>query len=223
VGDDEVMLALDCRLDVVADQACTLARLKHRTRITIRQRALLAWFALEQLLGLVKLPHPFAQLADLLLQAIGQGLEVRGLDAVCSFQRVEVALDALLDLLLASIDLARREVAIATVDRFELAAVNGHHGLREELHLPAQNDEAAAHVANAFAVFTAEVGDGLEVRRQAACQPHEFDIALRLAFQPATGLDPVEIAVDVQLEQDRGVVPRATRGCRVCAAEAECG
>jgi len=48
-----------------------------------------------------------------------------------------------------------------------------------------------------------EVGDGLEVGRQAAGEPHQFDVALSLALQAAAGLDPVEIAVDVELRAER--------------------
>ena len=50
-----------------------------------------------------------------------------GLGAVGGVERVEVALDALFDLLLALVDLAGREVAVAAVDRLELAAVDGDH------------------------------------------------------------------------------------------------
>src|SRR5918993_444306 len=99
---------------------------------------------------------------------LGLGLELcRRLGSVGCIERVEIALDALFDLLLALLNLAGREVAIAGVDRLELAAVHGDHGLREQLELAAQLDEAAAHVADADPVMVPEVGDGLEVRRQA--------------------------------------------------------
>src|SRR4029077_5420580 len=104
------------------------------------------------------------------------------LSSVGRVERVEVALDALFDLLLALLHLAGREVAIARVDRLELAAVDGDHGLGEQLELAAQLDEAAAHVADADAVVMPEVGNGLEVGRQATSQPHQLDIALGLAL-----------------------------------------
>src|SRR5664279_1275810 len=149
-------------------------------------------------------------------------LEVCGrLGAIGCIERVEVALDALFDLLLALLHFAWREVAIAGVDRLELAAVDGDYGLREQLELAAQLDEAAAHVADADPVVVPEVGDGLEVRRQAPGQPHQFDIALGFALEPAAGLDAVEVAVDVDLEQDRRVVgrPARRRGCRAFEAQ----
>ena len=89
----------------------------------------------------------------------------------------------------------------------------------EERHLPAQDDEASARVSDALAVVVAEVGDGLEVGCQAPGEPHEFDVALRLALQPTARLDAIEVAVDVQLEQDRGVVSRATGGRWIGAFE----
>ena len=73
-----------------------------------------------------------------------------------------------MDLLLALVDLARRVVAVAAVDSLELAAVDGHQCLREELEVAAEHDEALADVADANAVVAPEVGDGLEVGRQTA-------------------------------------------------------
>jgi hypothetical protein len=81
--------------------------------------------------------HLLAQLLDLLRQPFGLGLDLRRLRAVGRLQGVEVALDALLDLTLASIDLAGREVAVAAVDRLELAAVDSSDGVRL---LPVQGD-----------------------------------------------------------------------------------
>ena len=64
----------------------------------------------------------------------------------------------------------------------------------------------AAYVADRPPVVFTEVGDGLEVRCQPTRQPHQLDIALRLALQAAAGLDTVQVAVDVDLQQHRGVV-----------------
>ena len=35
-------------------------------------------------------------------------------------------------------------------------------------------------------------------------QPHHLDVAPRLAFQPSARLYPVEVAVNVQLQQNKG-------------------
>jgi hypothetical protein len=47
------------------------------------------------------------------------------LRTIGSLQRVQIPLDALLDLLLALVDLTLGEVAIARIDCLELAAING--------------------------------------------------------------------------------------------------
>jgi hypothetical protein len=51
-------------------------------------------------------------------------------------------------------------------------------------------------------------GDGLEIWHQTPGQPHQFDVALGFSLQTSARLDAVEIAVDVDLQQDRGVVSR---------------
>ncbi len=60
----------------------------------------------------------------------------------------------------------------------------------------------------AWLLSFSEVGDGLEVRHQTPGQPHQFDVALGFSLQTSARLDAVEIAVDVDLQQDRGVVSR---------------
>ena len=57
-----------------------------------------------------------------------------------------------------------------------------------------------------MAIVFAEVGDGLVIRQQATGDPHQLDIAAGLAFQASARLHPTEIAVDVQLEEDGGMV-----------------
>ena len=49
--------------------------------------------------------------------------------------------------------------------RLELAAIDRHDGLAEQVELATQGHEPLAHIADAFPVIVAEVGDGLEVRR----------------------------------------------------------
>src|SRR5207247_8788006 len=52
-------------------------------------------------------------------------------------------------------------------------------------------------------------------------QPHQLDIALRFALQAAAGLDTVEVAVDVDLEQNRRVVGRPPCRRRLRAFKAQ--
>src|SRR6187399_11360 len=56
---------------------------------------------------------------------------------------------------------------------------------------------------------------------RAAGQPHELDVALCLALQPSTRLDPVQVPVDVDLQQDRRVVRRPAGRCRLRTFEPE--
>jgi hypothetical protein len=58
------------------------------------------------------------------------------------------------------------EVAVAIIDGFEFAAVDGDDRLGEEIEVAAKNYELAAYAANGFAVVFAKVGNGFEVRSQ---------------------------------------------------------
>ncbi|MCY1233799.1 hypothetical protein D9M72_463560 [compost metagenome] len=222
VRHDQVILRIDRRLDVVAHKSRALGLRDHRTGIGIGGRALSIRLVLQLLLGFVELAHLIAQLADLVLQSLGLGFDLCRLRAVRRFQRVEVALDALLDLLLARINLGWRDVAVPAVHCLELAAVDGHDGLGEQLELTAHADEALADIADADAVVVTKVGDGLEVRSESAGEPHQLDVALGFAFQAPAGLDTVQVAVDVELEKHRRVVRRPTGSSGVRAFEAEC-
>jgi hypothetical protein len=59
----------------------------------------------------------------------------------------------------------------------------------------------AKHRFERGAVVGAEIGDGLEVRLQRPQQPDDLDVAVAFGFQPAARPHPVEISVDVKLEQ----------------------
>ena len=118
----------------------------------------------------------------------------------------QIAADAFFQLRHALLELVVGEVLIPIVDRLELAAVDRHDRFREQIKPAAQHDEFATDVTDRLTVVPAEVGNGLEVRRQAPGQPHQLNVALGLAFQTPTGLQPVEIPVDVDLQQHRRVV-----------------
>src|SRR4029434_10779393 len=109
----------------------------------------------------------------------------------------------------------------AVVHRLELAAIDGHNRLGEQVELAAQHDELAAYLADRPPIVLAEVGDRLEVRHQASRQPHELDVALRLELQAETGLNAIKITVDVELQQHRRVVRRPARRRRINPTEAK--
>ena len=49
---------------------------------------------------------------------------------------------------------------------------------------------------------------------------HQRQVALRLALQAPTRLDPIQVAVDVELEQRRRVIGRSSSGRGIDAGEA---
>jgi hypothetical protein len=85
---------------------------------------LAVWLRLELLLDLLKVSHLLAQACDLVLQAGCLCFQLSGLRTIGGLQGVQIPLDALLDLLLALVDLTLGEVAITRIDCLELAAVN---------------------------------------------------------------------------------------------------
>ncbi len=124
-----------------------------------------------------------------------------GLLPVSRFERGHVAGDALFDLLDPKPQLGWREALVARVHRLELAAVDRDQAVGEQVQLAAQQDELAAGGLDGGTVVAAEVGDGLEVRREAPGQPDHLEVALRLTLQAPAGGHAVEIAVDVELQQ----------------------
>src|ERR1700733_13169248 len=141
--------------------------------------------------------------------------------AVGGVQLAHVARHALFDLLLAALDLALREVVVATVHSLELAAIDGNAGLCQQAHLAAQLDELGANLLDRGAIVLAEVGDGFVIRRKPPGQPHHLEIAARLTLQPPARLDPVEVAVNVELEHRRRMVRWPAGRCWINAIEPE--
>jgi hypothetical protein len=83
-----------------------------------------------------------------------------------------------------------------SVDRQQLAAV--------EAEPPAQQHKLAEHRFEGAAIVASEVRDRLEVRLEATQQPDDLDIALGFPLQPSARSDPVEVAIDVELQQITG-------------------
>src|SRR6266849_7917444 len=57
-----------------------------------------------------------------------------------------------------------------------------------------------------MAVVLAEIGDHLVIGNKASRQPHDLHIASGLALEPSARLDPVQIAVNIELQEDRGMI-----------------
>ena len=113
-----------------------------------------------------------------------------------------------------------REVAVLVVDRLDARAVHRQELAAEQVEPSAQDHELPEHGPEGGAVVASEVGDGLEVRLQAPDEPDHLDVAVRLGLQAPAGSHPVEVAVDVELQQVGRVVARPARGLRDDAGEA---
>lgn len=93
-------------------------------------------------------------------------------------------------------------------------------GRRDEV--AAKNYELPADAANGLAVVLAKVGDGFEVRSQSPGRPHQLEVALGLTLKAAAGLNPIQVAVDINLQQDRWVVGRTMRCSRINTFKPKC-
>src|SRR5205823_14358194 len=118
----------------------------------------------------------------------------------------EITGNALVNLRQTALHLGLGEVPIPRVDGFELAAVDRNARFAEQFKVAAQHHELAANLADGLAIVLAEVGYGLEVRHQPAGQPHQLDVALALPLQTPARLHPIEISIDVNLQQRRRMV-----------------
>ena len=109
------------------------------------------------------------------------------------------------------------------LDRLEFAAINGDAGLSEQAHHAAQRNETRAHLADGRAIVLAEVGNRLVIWSQTPRQPHHLDVAPSLTLKPAARLDPIEIAVNVELQHDRRMIRRSTGHLGLDAVEPKLG
>jgi len=134
---------------------------------------------------------------------------------------VQIARDALLDLRHSPLHLGAREILVPIIDRLELAAVDRDASFGEEAHRAAQHNKPAADLADGTAVVLAEIGDRLVIRNPTSRQPHHLHIASGLALEPSARLDPVQIAVNIELQEDRRMIGGSPCRFRIDPAEIE--
>ena len=206
---NQMMFGLGGNLNVVAHHAGAAATCRHRAGIRVRQRDLLIRCGKHVRLESCKPPHLLPQLLDLLFQAARLGLERLGrLLPVGSVELLQIARHALLDLRHPPLHLGPREVPVAVVHRLELAAVDRDAGLRQQAHRAAQRNKAHAHLADGTPIVLAEVGNRLVIGHKSARKPHHLDVVPSLTLQPPARLNPVEIAVNIELQQHRRMIRR---------------
>src|SRR5882762_2088399 len=221
VRHDQVVFGVHYRLHVVTDNASTLALAGHRAGVRVRQRHLPVRRGFHPGLQTLKPAHLILQRRDPLLQTHHLAGSARCFFAIHPIKLLEVLGDALLDQPHPRLHLAAGEVAVAMVDRLELTAVDRDRGLREQPPAAAQYDELAADVRDRRGILRTKVSQRLEVGRQPSDQPHQLEIALRLPLESARRLNPVQIAVQIDLEHRCWVITRPTRGLRLHALKTQ--
>jgi len=126
----------------------------------------------------------------------------------------QIARNALLELCPAPLYLRAREVPVAVVHRLELAAIDGNARCRKQTHLAAELDKARAHLADGTPIVLPEIGDRFVVGDKTAKQPHHLEVTAGLALKPPARLHPIEVAVNVKLQENRGMIGRPPRQLR---------
>ena len=218
--DDEVMFGIQRYLQVVADNSRTATTAVHRPGVWIGQRYLMIGRRFDLYGHVLQEPHLAAQARDLLADLFDPRLWNVAGPTIGTIEGRQVAFDAGLDLLDPLAHLVFCVVPIPVVYRLELAAVDCDGRLSEQTQLAAQHHKLAADRPDRGTIVPSKIGDRLEVRRQSTSQPHQFDIALGFALQAPARLNPVQIAVKVNLEHRRRKICRATGMCRRCPGKA---
>jgi hypothetical protein len=115
------------------------------------------------------------------------------------------------------------EVSLPRVDGLELAAVDRNARFAEQVKTSAHRHELTADPADGLAVVLPEVSYRFEVWHQAAGQPNQLDVALAFPFQTPARLYPIEVSVDINLQQHRRMIGRPCCRLGLNAAKAEPG
>src|SRR5207342_1285470 len=201
MSNNEMMLGVDSTLNIVPDHPAASATRGHRASIGIGQRYLLVLGLHHQSVQTVQALYLLAQRRNLLVEPGDLGLRYRFSLTIGAVELREIPGNALVNLRQTALHLGLGEVSIPRVDGLELAAVDRNTRFAEQFKAPAQHYELAADLADGLAIVLAEVGYRLEVRHQAAGQPNQLDVALAFSLQAPARLHPIEVSVDVNLQQ----------------------
>ena len=82
-------------------------------------------------------------------------------------------------------------------------------------------NELTTHSADRFTIVLAEIRNRFVVRHQPTCQPHHFDVALRLSLKASAARNTIEVTVDIKLEKHRGMIRRPARRMRLDTFESK--
>src|SRR5258706_2395578 len=223
MGNNEMMLGIHGTLHIVSDYPAASAAGGHRARIGIRKRYLLVLGLHHLSVQDVQTLYLLAQRCNLLIESRDLGLRYRFPLAIGGIKLREVASNALVNLRQPPLHLGLREVPVPRVDGFELAAIDRNARLAEQFKAPAQHHKLTTDLTDSLPIVLPEIGDRLEIRHQAAGEPNQLDVALALPLQAPARLHPIEVSVDVNLQQRRRMVGRSSRHLWLDAAKAEFG
>lgn len=139
-----------------------------------------------------------------------RGKHVRGFLPVGGIKLAQIARDALLELCPASLYLGSREVLARLLTALNLLPSMATLACANS-PISRQSSTKGAHFPEPIAIVLAEVGKRLVVWNKPAKQPHRLEVAASFAFEPAARLHPIAVAVDAELQKDRGMIGRPPR------------
>src|SRR6266699_5759075 len=96
-------------------------------------------------------------------------------------------------------------------------------GLGEQAQGATECNEPGADLADGAAIVLAEIRNRLVIGNKAAREPHHLDVAPGLTLEPAARLNPIEVAVDVELQQHRRMIRRPAGCLRIDPVEPKLG
>src|SRR5690554_716159 len=223
IGDDDMMLGVNGRLDVVANDAAMIAAGCHGAGIRIGERYLLIGSRLQLPANRIEFPEPTAQRGQSLPQVLNARRRRAGLRIVGFFELGKIAGDALFDMGLPARKLALGVVLLVRVHGPKPRTVNGNHAPASQAKRAANGNKALACDLDRAAIVAAEVGNGLEVRHQLADQPHQLDIAACLTLELPARRQLMKVAIDVELEHRARRITGPASRCRLDTLKAELG
>ena len=111
------------------------------------------------------------------------------------------------------------EVAVGAIDRFQPGPVDGKQFSSEQLQFAAEEHELTEDRLEGVSVVLAKIRNGLEVGSQATQQPDHFQIARGLRLEPPAGAHPIDVSINVELQQIGRIVARPAGVLRLNAPE----
>ena len=205
--DDQLVLGVDRDLHVVAHRNMGMRR--HRSAVGVGERDLalprLVQLRQHVLVALTPLPNR-GYLLSQVLDPRAACWALRGIALV-------EALKIVLELGVGGFDELGQgrpgEIAILVVDRLDPRAIHCEQLPAKQVQLATEEHKFSEHMAEGISVVAPKVSDRLEVWLQVPQQPDHLDIAMGLSLQPAARSHPVQIAVNVKLQQIDGRIARA--------------